>query len=463
MKKHRFLAVLLFIVIISRIPLLVGGFGADGDGWRVAKSSLTLWNTGEYNISRFPGFPAYEILQAPLIGLGGSFASNSATLIVFIISLVIFRKIITQWNIPNANILVVTYAFLPILWKNSALTMDYVWGLCGILAALLLLIKKRFLVAGILLGLAAGTRISHIVYFIPFFFLFERTERKQWFIFSATAVTTMFICYLPVALSPTYQQIVTDYVADVRQFPQWKRFAFFSYRFIFSIGLLGFFSVIVIFLFNSKKIATLLKEKSFVVSMATVVIALVVFAILSDEREYLIPMMPFLLIVVGMFAARTQLIVTSALLISYAFISVDLIEHSVASPQPKIHFQQGFVLKEWNDRKTIERGRTALANAPLPDSSVVMMGMGPLFWLENPAVEVDYVMEREFRADCARSKLRTEVYYIYALYQKQLQEFRRRGYRIYYWDTMKDYLETFIGYKLDDEKIEPLRTNQTQK
>lgn len=459
MKSNRSFILLIAAVVISRIPLLFGGFGADGDGWRVAKSALTLWNEGNYHVSRFPGFPVYEILQAPLVALGGSVGSNISSLIIFIISIIVFRKIILQWNIPNYDLLLVSYAFLPILWKNSALTMDYVWGLCGITICVYLLMNKRILLAGIVLGLAAGTRITQIIYILPFFFFFEKGERKQWLTFASYAIVTAIACYLPVILSANYFFVVHDYLADVRNYSTIKRIGFFFYRFLYSIGLLGWVSITFVLYSKRITITELLRSKYLVVSISAVVTGTIMFGILSDEREYLIPIFPFFLILLAYISSRKQFVVITIALISYGFVSVDLIEHSVANPRLKLNIAKGFLVKEFSDRKEINERRLQLAQTPVPDSSFVMIGMGPLFWLENPYVKLDKTIEKEFRHDCAKSFQGNEVYFIYAFYKPQLDEIRYRGYKVYYWDEMKDYLETFIGYKLEDEKIVPLRTS----
>jgi len=46
------------------------------------------------------------------------------------------------------------------------------------------------------------------------------------------------------------------------------------------------------------------------------------------------------------------------------------------------------------------------------------------------------------------------------LYKPQLDELRRRGYTIYYWNDMKEYLQTFVGYDLDNESVQPVNTSR---
>jgi hypothetical protein len=460
MKSDRSFLFLVVTVVLSRIPLLFGGFGADGDAWRIAKTALALWNEGTYHVSRFPGFPVYEILQTPIIALGGSFASNSSSLILFLFSVVVFRKLICEWNIPHPDLLLISYTFLPILWKNSAVTMDYVWGMAGILASFRYVMQKKVVVAGIILGLAAGTRISHIVFLLPFFFVFKNDEKKQWLILSLSAVFTAIVCYLPVIRSEDYLSLAKDFLNDAGGYSPVKRIGVIAYRIVFSIGVLGCVSIAAVLVMSRRRFPVIFHSTVTIASAAVCVTGIILFAILPDEREYLIPIFPFFLILLSHIADRKQFTVITAALLSYGIFSIDVIEHSIAHPKFDLKIQRGYLVKEYSDRNEIGKKRSRLSRTAIPDSSFVMIGMGPMFWLDNPLVKEDRIKEKEFRHDCARLLSGKEVLFIYALYKPQLDDLRRRGYTIYYWDEMKEYLQSFIGYSLPDEAIRPVNTSR---
>jgi hypothetical protein len=179
--------------------------------------------------------------------------------------------------------------------------------------------------------------------------------------------------------------------------------------------------------------------------------------LIPDEREYLIPAMPFFLILLSQIANRIHFAVITVVVISYCFISLDVTNHDPVNPKPAFNVQQGFVVKEYHERRRMEKQRIQLAQASLPDSSFVMIGMGPIFWYDNPYVIWDQNMEKEFRQDCARSLRGKEIYFIYALKKPQLDLLRQRGYTVYYWSEMERYLETFIGYSFTDEHIQPIQ------
>ena len=69
----------------------------------------------------------------------------------------------------------------------------------------------------------------------------------------------------------------------------------------------------------------------------------------------------------------------------------------------------------------------------------------------------DRDLEHHLRQSVFRHK-HTDVVYVYSLNRAQLGEFRTRGFQIYYVDRVKEYLESFIGYRLGDEGVHELET-----
>ncbi|MEP6937397.1 MAG: hypothetical protein ABI871_04945, partial [Chthoniobacterales bacterium] len=49
-------------VALSRLPFLDAGYGVNVDAWRVARAARHIAQTGEYEASRFPGYPVHEIV-----------------------------------------------------------------------------------------------------------------------------------------------------------------------------------------------------------------------------------------------------------------------------------------------------------------------------------------------------------------------------------------------------------------
>ncbi|MEL7669964.1 hypothetical protein [Methanobacterium sp.] len=183
--------------ILSRIHLLNLGFGSDPDAWRIAGSAFDLHYFGIYHPSRFPGYPFPEFFNSLIINYGW-LATNAATMILSLISVYVFARILKELNIKNGGLLVVTYAFLPILWINSAITMDYMWALAFILLTWFFIIRKQYALAGLMMGLAVGSRITSVILIIPFLYIIFIADKKiKMLYFVIGTFLTAFFLFLP--------------------------------------------------------------------------------------------------------------------------------------------------------------------------------------------------------------------------------------------------------------------------
>ncbi len=54
-QKNWWLVVIICLLIISRIPFIPLGYGADDDTWRIARSTKLLYEIGTYSASESPG------------------------------------------------------------------------------------------------------------------------------------------------------------------------------------------------------------------------------------------------------------------------------------------------------------------------------------------------------------------------------------------------------------------------
>lgn len=53
-QKNWLLVVIVCLLIISRVPFIPLGYGADDDAWRIARSVKLLCNACTYSVSRLP-------------------------------------------------------------------------------------------------------------------------------------------------------------------------------------------------------------------------------------------------------------------------------------------------------------------------------------------------------------------------------------------------------------------------
>lgn len=452
---------LVIAIIVTRLPSLFLAYGSDGDGWRVARSAATLWKEGIYRPSRFPGFPLYEFLNAPLVGLGGSLLANAGTLVVFLVCVYLFKSLLERMRVPSADLLVWIFSFFPLLWKNSAVTMDYVWGLAFVLASCVLAHDGKFIAAAVTIGLAAGTRLTQAIFLLPLLALIrDRRMLARLLTMGCVAGATILLCYLPVLLKAGLLREVARYIADIRTPSLLARAEVFLYRATYAIGLPAAIGIPILILLSGRQARQSLRvqDRRVALSLLALLFILILFFALPDEREYLIPGIPFLLILLGLALPRPSVVLAGVLFVSYAFVNVDVIAHGVGRQHLSPGISSGILVNDIRVRKAYAETRQILGNYPLGDSSIVVTGWGPILWFENPYLIHTQELEDLFHdEDVAASRANPHTYFVYSLPYPQYRTFREEGYKVYYLEGIKDYIATFLHYDLDTAGLVPLR------
>ena len=150
------------LVLLLRLPFLAPGYGVDPDAWRIAADGRAIAETGAYASSRAPGNPIPE-LTAALLCRGGPLALNGVTALLSAVAVAIFALTLRRLGVRDSLLGALALGFTPVIAVNSANAMDYVWALAFLLIAHDAALRGRAIEAGVMLGLAAGCRITSLL------------------------------------------------------------------------------------------------------------------------------------------------------------------------------------------------------------------------------------------------------------------------------------------------------------
>jgi len=469
MNSRRFL-LLLILVVLSRLPFLWNGYGSDADAWRVAATAHHLSETGEYRASRLPGFPLYEILATPFVVLGGAPLSNASSIVAMLLVLVVWRRILRSES-HHASLLLICLALTPILWKNSTTTMDYLWSLLFILLAMDRVMPGKepagsrgpVLWGGVLMGIAVGFRPTNAVMALPVIalLLVQRAGFTRIAIFALAAATTTLIAYLPPLLTYgplNWVTLTRNATVDLR-FTLMERALYFGYRSVYLLGPLAVLAALGIVLMSRGRIAHLLSSRDplFVTSLAGVAAALVFYAAFPLEREYLIPLVPFLYLLLARVASRTQMMVFTLSVLTLAVVTPDVIRHHGIKGSPGLNIHGGVLQDYVEKRNLIMERRTALGNLAVTGPGVVMTGTGPEIWVENALFAADTAQFwRRFPEVVVHQTRNPDVHFIDALTREEIARVRNAGYQVYCFAPARSYLESILRYNMGAEGVTPV-------
>lgn len=453
---------LALLMLLSRLPWLVLGYGADPDTWRVAMSARYLWRHGEYYPSRLPGYPLHELTAAALYP-GGPLLTNLATLIVSVAGVLCFTAILKRLRLEPKGLLTLAFAFAPQTWINSSITLDYMWGLTFVLAAYLALLVRRPALGGVLLGIAIGCRPTSAVAALPFAVLLGRQRRLGPLLsFGLAAALIAAIAFLPVWLR--YGPAMFNFF-DVR--PTWHRVA--RTAGVDAFGLATVIGSLLVLTLSWRRLLLLPRLLQRDVHLAVAVLMLLLTAMaflrLPLEAKYLTPVAPFALLAAGRLLRRQAVIALCLLLILGS-----LVDLHTTSPsgwrQPVealagIRPQPGRALVDYalrRQRLDIVAGIRTLDVLP---HSVVTAGFYYPIFAERYGDDLTLILPKGFRsrligplADGSAVLDDRDVVYVWQMTPADARRYRAAGYRTYTMDLDgRDVLVTFETYLPEQERF----------
>lgn len=159
-------AALALVVALSRLPLLGTGLGTDTDGWALGRAARAIAASGVYHPSRQPGNPVQEFCCAAVAG-AGDWAVNGLSALMALAAALLFAALLRRLGARVDALAGAALVFVPAVYIASASGMDYCWGLAFLLGAMLAVVRGRHALAGLLLGLAIGSRVTAAAFTLP--------------------------------------------------------------------------------------------------------------------------------------------------------------------------------------------------------------------------------------------------------------------------------------------------------
>jgi hypothetical protein len=375
--------------LLSRIPFLNMGFGSDVDAWIYADTCFAIFKTGKYFVSRGIGFPVYEFLIALILKIdemtisGDWILTNVVAMVSTVVCIILFKKILTIWKIGNEALLVIAFAFMPIIWKNSTNTMDYMLSLMFILLSHYLILHKTYLFSALVLGCAVGVRPSNGVMVFPLMYLIWKENRINAVRFSIICLIVSFSFFVP--FLSAYKTFTLEQYRNYMYLPSTGVMYLMKIGYRIFYEFLGFDAALFLFMLlpfskkGLKKFLQSLKDGDTVVIFSTVTILsfLILFFKYPFQPEYLIPSIYCIFILAGKFFNKKNLIIFSTLIIINGFFVMPGIDFSFSStgkvtirPSPA---EEGYFFTEIKKRKEMIKFQKIFPRMVLEKNSIVIL------------------------------------------------------------------------------------------
>ena len=429
-------ALLALVFLIVRLPYINYGYGTDPDAWRVAMTALHFWETGDYFPSRLPGNPLHEMVMILFVP-GGWIATNLATALASLAGVYFFALIVRELRLPTPGLLVIGFAFTPLLYINSISTMDYMWTLTCLLGAYYFVMKGQPLLAGVLLGAAVGFRMQSVMFWAPLVYLVWRQGRfAEVAPLSLVAGGVALMSYAPVLVVYgvsflNYYDAPVGYQDVVRLLGK---------EALGVLGGLGVLGAAAFSLSNLKQLpGDIGRDVHVAVWVAVIALYFISFSNLPHEIAYLIPVFPFGILLMARYFSRTALAVAIGAILLAGLIDITTPQQDFSAENLRsARLGRGLALSNGvtmdGQRQFVEK----IVSNDLPDRSVVLTGfIFPQLAVRERGNLEARVIERDYHAISMLSDRgeavdhERDIRYVWLLTYDTFQTLRSEGYSFF--------------------------------
>ena len=324
MKKHFKEIMIVFIVILSRLPFIFNSLGSDLDGWREVYTGKLLHEEHIYQVSRFPGYPfpefAYSLVyEAPYWCINLLSVLFTAGCSLFLFKILDFLKAKFSWLIS------IVFSFVPVIYLNSTIAMEYNWSLFFLLGAIYCIIKKNLWISALFFGFMVSTRFNNIIFlpallFLTYFYMGKNIKKTLLYSFLSILFTCILFSPVIIKYGPHFLQNSGDSEFNLASILSLATLYVYGPIGILTIGL-GLMTQI--FTRGFQRIKELPKDHFMIFCVIMITSNLIFFVKYPLEPGYLIPSVPFVLILLQ-YIMKEQIMkfVLCALLLSPFFIHI---------------------------------------------------------------------------------------------------------------------------------------------
>lgn len=450
--RPRTVIAILAVWVLCVLPFTGLGYGSDADAWLVARAADSIWNTSHYTASRSTGFPLFEILEAPLVHAGGWQCSNLLATAGGAAMLAALLFLASKRRFRNPFFVVAAAAFLPVVMKNASSTMDYLPGLALLLWSLAMAQERRLALAGVLVGLACGFRPTNALWLLPLL-LFLRSAGaggRDLLRLALPAFVVGCVAYAPAVLTVGLKSSYAVMSFDLK-----TRALLAAYNGAQLFGLIGWVALAAATALHLRRgrmaghAAMPRSQRLF--HWSVIAVWTLLFLLLPDEPEYLLPALPSILMLADAVATPRMAWVLLLAFLSYHALRIETLGGDSGQRRAAVSIRPGYTCADAEDRLFKLSVREAAATAVMKRPTVLMYGA---LWVpvRNPLWSYDTALAMHRRGD-GNLYLSDKI-----LDAGRLRALRAQGFRLVVWNADKwEYFRAAVpGWQSSVEVVDDL-------
>jgi len=377
---------------IAIVPRLAINYGVDPDAVLGVIAAEKFMRTGVYYPSRLPGNPLFEYILAVPARFGNHIWTNLCVLAFYVLCVHAFSLVTRREKVHPFTC--VLFTLTPIIMLNAATTMDYLPGLALMLYSFACLGRSRFILGSVLLGLSIGFRLSNGLLLLPYcLFLFMNKRRlDRVVLFYSISIITGLSFYIPIFIQDGFRMFIIppSYYAPYGII--YRLYAIIPYKALMLFGPLASVGILAcVFAGGKKRTRAVIdyfkkRDAAFITALLVVLLYAFLFIIKPDETEYLIPVVPFVWLILAKLLPSRQFLLIGILIISYGVLNLELRGGESGRRNFALKPNWGIVINDYIKRIELEQLRNGLDRFSGAEPAVILTGMERNLTYRNPNV-----------------------------------------------------------------------------
>ncbi len=321
------LLILLLITAITRIPFIFDGYGVEEDSWGLVVNAFEMKQSGHYVASRFPGHPLQEYVYRIIYDQSAP-VYNFFSVLASLVAVGFFFKALKKIQLKGAFAAALMFCLTPVFYIAGTYTIDFAWTVAFVMVSFYYLLDRKFIVSGIMLGMATGCRLTSEMFLLPWLIIvwnvFDwKTSIKDFMKVAVPAVVIGILWFIPAYLN--YGSAFFDY-SDQFPYPPLAKVIYKA-----SIGVFGLTGMIALCVFGIVSLNAWRKKQLNAVTLFSserllLVCALIIglhiasYLRLPQKSGYMVPMIPFVIIFLVLGLREKQLRIATVLFVIAPFL-----------------------------------------------------------------------------------------------------------------------------------------------
>jgi len=370
------------------------------------------------------------------------------------------------------------FALTPIVIKNAAVTQDFLPGLALVLAACIAATRRRPVVAGVMLGLAVGMRLTNVLFLVPLALLLffgsgeDIAERRGRAVaaFVGVAITLAFLLYLPFVLVWGAARTFLP-ASDKFGTASWHLLPVAVYNLIYVLGPVATLGVLVILFIERRSVGRRVSEdlrSRNAIALVSALAVLMYFALclrFTMKPEYFLPAIPFAYLLLGRWLSRRSLQVMVVLVAAFGVFSIEVKGGVSGRREFSPHPAWGLLVEDFVERREFQELRSGIGELRGLGKAVVLTGVEDQLTWRNPALETARAAEICACLEAADHQplspvfrvVNSDVFMTFSLSSSNVERLRRANYRIYMFSEYAPrWTMDMFGYNPYDQHIDVL-------